>query len=167
MRLFPAPWGNYLLEGFVETTPPDMVSLIPSTLGWQIVYLLLAIFACKKLYGKYIEYKRNAYRRNALKVLNGFKAKDLPLDVQRKLPALLRTTALFAYNREEISQITGKEWEIWLDQQCESCLFSTTFSGMLHALSFAPTINFTQQQTQGLIEQMIIWVESHRRVDHA
>ena len=33
MRAFPAPWGNYLLEEFVETRAPDSVSFWPQTLA--------------------------------------------------------------------------------------------------------------------------------------
>ena len=37
---FEKPWGNYLLEGIVETIAPQNISFWPQTLAWQFIFIV-------------------------------------------------------------------------------------------------------------------------------
>ncbi len=167
MSLFPKPWGNYLIDGIVETTPPDMVSLWPQTIGWQLVFIAIIGLIGKKVYDQYMQYKRNAYRRDAIKLLNQLTENADNDHLLKKLPALLRTTALYAFDRQQVSNLTASKWEHWLDKQCPESQFSTEYRGILQQLAFAPGIEMNASQRRQFIAHTLHWVTHHRREDNA
>ena len=167
MSEFPAPWGNYLVEGLVPTTLPELVNVWPQTLGWKIVALILLLYAVKKSYTAWRTYQRNAYRREALAWLGNLPAYSNLQEqgIYRQLPALLRKTAQQAFGREEVSQLSNERWERWLDQQCEKTVFSQQCAKQLQVLAYAPEPQFDPQQIQTLLNQISLWIQFHRRPD--
>lgn len=165
MSTFQSSWGNTLLKEFVETTAPVDISWWPQTLGWQLILVCFGVYAIKKIYTLWQNYKINAYRREALAWL-----KDLPTfydleqqAVYRQLPALLRKTALLAFNRNQVCHLQGDEWDAWLDEHCEKTAFTTHCARQLHLLSFAPAPQINGQQIQDLINEVSLWIKFHRR----
>lgn len=187
MSLFAEPWGNYLLKDIVETSLPEAVSWWPSTIGWQFVLLLMLAFVMKKVYLAIKHYQSNAYRRDALvclaQILNANEAANkaaneptskginepaTATDTQennrnyRKLPALLRATALHAFTRSEISLLNGKAWEAWLDKQCDDSNFADKCSGILDKLAYQPSFSLSDNQLAQLSTEIAVWLKSHR-----
>lgn len=167
MSIFQETWGNYLLKEFIETSAPPLISWWPQTLGWKLVPVFFLFFALKKAYLLWQEYKRNAYRREALTWLN-----DLPSfhnleqqAVYRQLPALLRKTALTAFKRSQICHLQGSDWDAWLDKQCEKTAFTTRCAKQLHRLSFSPSPQLSPEQMHALINEISLWIKFHRRLD--
>ncbi|WP_114327348.1 DUF4381 domain-containing protein [Candidatus Colwellia aromaticivorans] len=166
---FDKPWGNYLLEKIVETQTPEFISWFPQTIGWKILAVFILFFISYKgykIYKIYKIYQSNAYRREALSWLAHCQKTD-DINLYKQLPALLRKTALSAFKRSEVSQLTGSCWEHWLDQQCQKTSFVSSCPTLLHQLAFKP-INantLTKKQNQILITQVTLWVKYHRRLD--
>lgn len=164
MRPFPEPWGNYLINGISETAAPNNISWWPTTIGWKILLLVLMIALLRLVYRRYQSYQRNAYRRDALAWLqqlpeyNG----NQPDPIYRQLPALLRKTALTAFDRTAISQLSRQQWEVWLDQHCPGCLFVDNCPDLLHQLAYAPEIAISQSQMQTLVTEVGRWIRHHR-----
>lgn len=139
---FDKPWGNYLLEGIVETAAPQNISFWPQTVAWQLIFLLLFLYSLKKIYQHWKRYQNNAYRREALTWLANCSLTNEE-DI-RQLPTLLRKTALLANDisrqyqskplgfdtatnrRYEITKLTGISWAQWLDKHCPKSRFSQT-----------------------------------------
>lgn len=161
---FAKPWGNYLLEKLVETQAPEAISWLPQTLGWKLLAGIALLLLIIKSYQLYQGYQRNAYRREALAWLKRCQQTD-SLDLYMQLPSLLRETALSAYKRTEITQLTGSQWEHWLDQQCQQTSFSTSCPNILHQLSYMPinSHDVHTEQYQVLLEQIRLWIKHHRR----
>jgi hypothetical protein len=127
--------------------------------------LLIALF--NKIILAIRLYQSNAYRREALKWL-----KELPdaTNVQqqpvfRKLPTLLRKVALTGFGTNTVVPLSLKEWEVWLDQQCDKTSFSGSFSSYLQQLSYSPTPTLTPNQMALLTEQVSLWISFHRRLN--
>mgnify|MGYP000644993768 CR=1 FL=1 len=161
---FAKPWGNYLLEKLVETQAPESISWLPQTLGWKLLAGIALLLLIRKSYRLYQDYQRNTYRREALAWLKQCQQTD-GFDLYMQLPSLLRKTALNAYKRTEITQLTGIQWEQWLDRQCQQTSFSTSCPNVLHQLSYKP-INLEDVHTdqyQVLLEQIRLWIKHHRR----
>ena len=160
---FAKPWGNYLLEKLVETQAPESISWLPQTLGWKLLAAVALLLLFRKSYHTYKNYQRNAYRREALAWLEQCQQTN-NIDLYKQLPSLLRKTALSAYNRTEITQLTGSQWEHWLDQQCQQSSFSTSCPNVLQKLSYMPINSVTAQtaQYQVLLVQITLWVKHHR-----
>jgi len=160
---FAKPWGNYLLEKLVETQAPESISWLPQTLGWKVLAGIALMLLIRKSYQTYRNYQRNAYRREALAWLEHCRQTD-KIELYKQLPALLRKAALNAYKRTEISQLSGGQWEHWLDQQCQQTSFVTSCPSALNQLAYMPINSATAktEQYQVLLVQITLWVRHHR-----
>lgn len=92
--------------------PPD-VSWWPLAPGWIILLSLAASATCYYVYRGIQNWKRNAYRREALKQLA---AADSPAAIAE----ILRRTALAVSTREEIAALQGEQWVEWLARGIDS-----------------------------------------------
>lgn len=169
MSLFPEPWGNGMLQGLVETTAPTAISWWPQTLGWKILFGFLAVFLLLKTYSAWCTYKKNSYRREALKWLGQLSNSSLEYSekkaLYRQLPALLRKTAIIAYGRECVVPLSGGGWEQWLDGQCKQTNISKDYPKLLSQLAFSPVISIEEKKLQELLNQVSLWVKYHRGQD--
>lgn len=162
---FNSYWGNYLLKELVETNSPNDVSWWPQTQGWQIVLALIALFLFTKIYQSYKKYQTNAYRRNAIKWLSNL-PNFIDIDKQpiyRQMPALLRQTAIKAFNRRQVCQLQKQQWEQWLDSHCEYTAFSENHRHLLHQLAYSPRPNISSAQMHLLTAEIALWIKFHRR----
>jgi len=182
---FEKPWGNYLLDNMVETTPPESISFVPQTIAWQLIFLLLILFTINKCYRRWKSYQDNAYRREALAWLAQCSLTNEE-DV-RQLPALLRKTALLAngvtknnnttesshlaiMRRNKITQLSGNAWLTWLDEHCPKTQFSnegTDLSSekLLTQLAYMPKLELFDEKfcsaLNQLSQQIEIWIKYH------
>ena len=182
---FEKPWGNYLLEKIVETTAPETISYFPQTIAWQIICIVLIIFILNKGYQSWKTYQANAYRREALFWLSQCSLSNEE-DV-RQLPALLRKTALLACQvnnnnhstqsgelviicRDEITQLSGNAWAIWLDEHCTKTKFSHQTAALsseqlLKNLAYIAHIDLLDDKFNKalklLSQQITLWIKYH------
>jgi len=165
MKPFSEPWGNYLLNGLVETEAPSNISWWPETVGWKILFVIFIVFIVRKAYLIWQEYKRNAYRREALlwlQQLPDYNAASIA-SIYRQLPALLRKTALSAFDRTEINLLSKQSWEAWLDQQSDKSHFVDNCPSLLHSLAYDPQCQINQEQMSCLLSEITLWIKDHRR----
>jgi len=165
MKPFSEPWGNYLLNGLVETEAPSNISWWPETVGWKILFVIFIVFIVRKAYLIWQEYKRNAYRREALlwlQQLPDYNAASIA-SIYRQLPALLRKTALSAFDRTEINLLSKQSWEAWLDQQSDKSHFVDNCPTLLHRLAYDPQCQINPEQMNRLLLEITLWVKYHRR----
>lgn len=167
MNFFQQGWGNALLKEFIEVGSPALTSWWPQTLGWKIVLAILLLLVIKKSYLRWQAYKHNTYRREALAWLNNLPTLyDLEQQtIFRQLPALLRKTAITAFNREQICKLQANEWDAWLDKHCQQTSFTTRFAKQLHILAFSPTPQLSHEQMHALINEVSLWIKFHRRLN--
>jgi len=192
---FEKPWGNYLLEGIVETIAPQNISFWPQTIAWQLIFIVLTIVIIKKIYRTWQEYQANAYRREALAWLGQCSLANE--DDIRQLPALLRKTALLANEvnrhdknslegssnarkrRQDITGLTGKSWAAWLDSHCTRSDFSKSTQSascaslsneaLLTQLAYIPKLDLNDSEFNSalkkLCQQITLWVQHHQLLD--
>ena len=192
---FEKPWGNYLLEGIVETIAPQNISFWPQTIAWQLIFIVLTIVIIKKVYRTWQEYQANAYRREALAWLAQCSLANE--DDIRQLPALLRKTALLANEvnrhdknslegssnarkrRQDITGLTGKSWAAWLDSHCTRSDFSKSTQSascaslsneaLLTQLAYIPKLDLNDSEFNSalkkLCQQITLWVQHHQLLD--
>ncbi|MGL1957177.1 MAG: DUF4381 domain-containing protein [Colwellia sp.] len=164
MSQFEAPWGNYILKDIVETSAPAPISWWPQTIAWQVLLIALLCALFLKGYRHYKKYLANAYRRDALVWLNElpiYQANE-PAPIFRQLPALLKKTAITAFDRTQVSQLSDQRWELWLDAQCQDSQFSKRCSSLLHKLSYQRDHQISAQQMQVLQKTILHWIKFHR-----
>ena len=72
-------FGNYLLHGIDEVIVPESISLIPQTIGWKIVGVLLIAYILWRSFLAWRLWQKNWYRREGLQVLAKIKTSLLNL----------------------------------------------------------------------------------------
>jgi len=168
-------FGNYLIHGIDEIILPADISWWPSTIGWKIVALLLCIFASYRLFKFGQSWWKNRYRREAIAQINELQLSELKLSTQQqasdsglltvieKLPFYLKTTALQAYPRDQVAQLSGTAWIDFLNEKTGSEHFNSNVSEQLLIISYRPKEQWqlTEEQCLNLINLTKLWVKYH------
>ena len=110
--IFGPGWGNYAIDGIVETTMPNTVSLLPQTPGWALLLLVVLVTSVHRLWLRRQRWLQNRYRREALTQLAELKArfKQGEQSVLRDLAPLLRATAIAATDDRSLAPLRGEAW---------------------------------------------------------
>ena len=158
-------FGNYLIHGINEIILPSDISWWPSTIGWKILALLLFIFVSYRLFKFALAWWSNRYRREAIKqisTLQNVSANDLT-NVIEQLPFYLKTTALQAYPRDQVAQLSGAAWIDFLNVKAGSEYFNPNVSEQLLTISYRPKEQWqlTEEQCLNLINLTKLWIKRH------
>ncbi len=158
-------FGNYLIHGINEIILPADISWWPSTIGWKIVALLIFIFASYRLFKFSLSWWKNRYRREAIRQIN--EQQQVPdsglLTVVKQLPFYLKTTALQAYPRDQVAQLSGTPWIDFLNMKIGSEHFNKQVSDQLLTISYRPQEQWqlTEEQCLNLINLTKLWIKRH------
>ncbi|SMF39365.1 F0F1-type ATP synthase, subunit b [Alteromonadaceae bacterium Bs31] len=164
IELFGPGWGNYSIRGILEISLPKDVSMLPQTLGWKLIAVLLIIWFFYTLAKKIRRYWRNRYRRVALANLERIKQQYISgeLEAAREVARLIKATALHSFPREEVASLNGRQWEMFLDQCYEGPEFSRSEAGFLNCCAYAPTCELKDAIGPEHWQQLALWIKSHR-----
>ncbi|KQV41744.1 MULTISPECIES: DUF4381 domain-containing protein [unclassified Rhizobium] len=112
------PLTKVALESLKDIAVPKPVSWLPQTWGWALIAVLLIAVVGAILVRSILMYHANAYRREALTLLDAIeeRLKD-PAQHDRALRDLaevLKRTALGAWGRAEVATLSGAAWVSFL-----------------------------------------------------
>lgn len=113
------PMTKMALRSLHDIVVPPPVSLMPQTWGWALLAAVLVAVLLALLLRSYLRYRRNAYRREALREIGRIdtRMRD-PLKrngAVRELAELVKRTALAAWPRSKIAALTGGDWVRFVD----------------------------------------------------
>ena len=107
---------------------PEAIGWWPLAPGWWFLIALALGGMGYLLYRGYQEWRRNAYRRIALKELarirNDYRKGVDAVTLATELSELLRRTMLAYAPRAEVAGLTGDAWLTWLDEGLDDKPFS-------------------------------------------
>jgi hypothetical protein len=153
--VFEDGFGNKELEGLREIRLPEPVSYAPQTIGWWIVFALLLLIALYVAFRLWRRWRRNAYRRRALAHLAAMERDGAPA----LLPRLLKRTALDAWPREEVANLSGDAWLAFLDRVYGGVGFTSGPGRVLPALAYGePRVD----DAPALFSLARTWIRTHR-----
>ncbi|KAA0694408.1 DUF4381 domain-containing protein [Neorhizobium sp. P12A] len=113
------PITEIALRSMKDVAVPPPVSWMPQTWGCALLAVLLALALAIWLALALRRYRRNAYRREALRLLEDIGVKLHQSESRgtalHQLGELLKRTALAAWPRERIAQASGQNWVHFLD----------------------------------------------------
>ncbi len=164
-KQFADTFGNYILHGIEEVHLPETVSWWPQTIGWKVLGLLLLIAVAYWLSVQAKKWWRNRYRRDALSRLASLEQRANGWQqVVRQLPFLLKATALQAYPRCDVAQLSGSLWLQFLDAQYEGPAFHEGSGQILLLVAYQPESQWhiKKHDAQSLIEMSRLWIREHR-----
>ncbi|MCO6358687.1 DUF4381 domain-containing protein [Roseivirga pacifica] len=142
--------------GQLQEPPP--VSFTFEATGWHAlawVLLVLAIVAAALFYRNY---KRNAYRRNALEELR--KVSDGAHPFPHAL-VVLKSVAIQVFSREKVGALHGEEWCAFLEKTANGVSF-LAFSNEIRALVYKDEVP-SQEVQSAILSNAKMWVKSHAR----
>ncbi|WP_417444416.1 DUF4381 domain-containing protein [Joostella sp.] len=95
---------------------PDPIPFTFETVGWKILAVIVVLVLCISAYFMIRNYRRNAYRRealNKLKVVNSI----------GETLAILKIVAIRTFGRDEVGSLYGKSWLEFLDRTGKGVAF--------------------------------------------
>ncbi len=160
-------FGNTLIRGIAEIQYPAPVPWTPSAPGWILLWGILLLAGVWMLTRLFSRWKQNAYRRQALRLLEKVKQRSFPGDKTAlcALPRLLKNTALKAYPRSRVASLSGEEWIAFLESRCPDPGFRSHAGRHLTAISYEDpeTWSFTQEQAAQVFSLVNRWIRTHRQ----
>ncbi|MET0599635.1 MAG: DUF4381 domain-containing protein [Mesorhizobium sp.] len=106
------------LQQLADIALPPPVSLLPHTIAWAVVAILLAAVAGWCLWRWERHYAANRYRREALAELSKIEARHAAPggsgEAIAEVAALVKRTALAAWPRPDVAALSGAEWVAFL-----------------------------------------------------
>lgn len=160
------------LDRLHDIVPPDPVSWWPPAPGWIVVLVFAVMVGIGFLMRWFLQWQRNAYRREALEMLSEI---ELRLDdacdwrgVLAEINALMKRTSLTVWPREQVASLSGEEWLAFLDQSASMAEFSSGAGTELGAGSFSvDSGSVDKERSAALIQTCRRWVLRHYREDVA
>lgn len=142
------------LHDFYQPPPP---SWTPQTVGWYVLFGLLCLLAVWIAWRIFARWKRNRYRREALRELQH-------ADISA-IPVLLKRTALAAWPRERVASLSGEPWLQFLDQTGGAGTLARSAGNRAGAdlldLDYRGTTP-TPEQEKSIRQTAADWIRSHR-----
>lgn len=166
-----APAGSSAeLQGLRELPLPAPVSYAPQTIGWLFVAIVLLGAVLLMSWAARRRYRRERYRRHALKELAGIEAglASVHADPMQRaamlaaIPRLLKRTSLEVAPREQVASLTGDAWLDFLRHTRGR--FDERTGPLLTLASYAPpqqVASVSPDDAAALIRHARDWIEHH------
>jgi hypothetical protein len=156
------------LENLHEIILPDAVSWMPQTIGWYVALGVILLVAGWWVYGMIRRFRNNRYRRLALEELAVIE-RELQLPEKRanalsEIPVLLKWTALSAFPRSQVAELSGEQWLAFLDKSMGGKSFTEGEGRLLPELAYAPVQRIAQlpdEQITNLLQLIRRWIKIH------
>jgi hypothetical protein len=135
---------------------PSPVPWTPQTIGWYVVFgivaLLLLWFAVREVR----RWMRNRYRREALR--------ELSSTSPEQLSALLKRTALAAWPREQVASLSGDRWLSFLVESSAIHSFQESPGNRIEVAALAAA-SLSAEEQHHLKDLAAQWIRRHRVQD--
>ena len=156
------------LDNLHDIISPTPLAFWPPAPGWYVVAFVTAVAAVWFTVTWYLRWIENRYRREALEELNQIKNSTADASAQgevlRKLPELVKRTALAAYSRETVASLTGLKWLAFLDKTLSTTEFSNGPGQLLIQISYQSNEtlgDLSSTEINTLLTLMRKWIKHH------
>jgi Domain of unknown function (DUF4381) len=155
-----------LPPGMHDVVDPQPVSMLPETIGWWLLLVLILGVGAWWGWQTWRRYEAQAYRRAALAELEWLAPAVRHRDPAAlgELAALLKRVALHLRPRTEVAALTGEPWLRWLDSRYAGSGFSAGPGRLLLELPYRPPAVFEElpaPELAKLLELVHGWMETH------
>jgi hypothetical protein len=148
------------LSGLHDIVAPPPAPWWPPAAGWEVFGLLFFIGGGLLVTALGLNWRRNAYRRAALRELGELEQTGARNPAaMTDLAELLKRVALAAYGREEVASLTGADWLQFLDRSATTTAFSVGPGKVLGDVYRGRPGTPSPE----LYEAVRSWIQHHRR----
>ncbi|WP_281646202.1 DUF4381 domain-containing protein [Parendozoicomonas sp. Alg238-R29] len=155
--------GTNPLDSLEPNILPDPIGFWPPAIGWWVLALLIVLVITGTGIAFWRWYKRNAYRREALKKLDaiqqGFEHHQDQLKLVKQYNHLLKAVALSAFPREQVAALNSAAWLKFLDKNLKQ---STTFrkgAGKALGQVYSTAVSVDSEKLHNSVK---LWVRKHK-----
>ena len=167
--MFDNNFGNPKIQGIKEIVLPESVSYMPQIVGWWILFGIVGLLLAWWIYRYYSRWRRNRYRREALIELAVIE-QLLDQEPQRAsvlaaISALIKRTAIEAFGRNNVAELSGHLWLEFLDRTGSTNSFSQGPGRLLPEFSYAKqeTLNeMTKEKIDQVLVLVKVWIKQHK-----
>jgi hypothetical protein len=157
------------LDNLKDIVLPPAVPWLPPAVGWRVVAVALAAGALVLLFRALARWRRNAYRREALRALDAVEARvragESPAAAAAEISALLKRAALAAFPRSAVADLTGDGWMDFLDRTGRMKDFSGGGAKDLWPLACGASL--PSSDMSGVVDAARRWLRRHRVAEPA
>jgi hypothetical protein len=155
------------LQNLNDIVLPATTGWWPLASGWYVLAGLILIFLAWLGYKAVRDWRANRYRRSALNELQMLSEsiknpanRDASL---RKIPVLLKRTALSAYPRSEVAILTGKDWFQFLNSTINKPSFTESTFNTLNQISYTTgdLSDIKGEAANTLVDACSHWLKHH------
>lgn len=158
-------FGNARVTGLKEVTLPDPVSMMPGTVGWWILAGVLSVWLIYFGYRGFRHWQASRYRGVALAGLADIERlwgqgdpNGLPC-----IPVLLKRTAMQAFGRKGIAELTGDAWLSFLDRTGRTTDFTQGPARVIATLAYQKTDACSDEQAMAVMLATRQWIKGHKK----
>ena len=141
---------------------PDAVQFSFETPGWYLLGIFILLVAAFLFFKWLKRYRKNAYRREAIKTIARIEQHSLNQNEANQLNdilVLLKLVAIEAFGRQQVAQLYGDEWLEFLESKGKNTPFTDYRQHIANTL-YEP-ISLDLKETKALIELSKQWINTH------
>ena len=151
-------FGGEQMWGLKELPYPDAIPFWPQTAGWLVVAALAVALLGLLAWRLRRRWLREAYRREALSSIAAMEAEP---GLAKRLPFVLRRSALAAYDRRLVASLRGTDWVHWLNETAAREVFEPDAADMLDRLAYG-NADIPAREIAPLLAASREWLRRHR-----
>ena len=141
---------------------PDTIAFNFDAPGWTVVGISLLLLALLIVIHTLINYRKNKYRRLAIKNLVEIEAKEV-YTLQQKAIAInttIKQVTILIYNRDQVAYLDGMRWYIFLNKQVKKPAFSEDLFSVIQEGLYNKSVLETDHINL-FINQSKYWIKKH------
>ena len=141
---------------------PEPVHFSFATPGWYLLGGLILLLIAFLFFRWLKHYRENAYRREALKnlaIIEDKLNKQLDVLYLNDVLVLLKVVAIKAFGRQQVAQLYGNDWLVFLESKGEN----TPFTQYEHSVfnSLYETVGVDINELKKILELSKTWIKTH------
>lgn len=147
--------------------PEEPVYALPT--GWLVVIAAGVVLVLAVLVVMFRNYRRNAYRRNAIKTIQSMgqltETQDFAL-LAIRTNQIVKMVAMQSFGRKRVAALTGASWFELLSNTASSVVFAESSEQIIRGeLYRSKTFNSDMQMSdiEAFILNMVGWIKTHDR----
>lgn len=141
---------------------PESIGYSFNTPGWYIVLGALLLTVLVIGFMRYRKYKKNAYRREALKDVEAI-LQQKGNNIVYEINALLKIIALRLFGRKEVASLNGLAWFQFLNATMNSeNIISEMEVEKLTSVLYNPDEKLDNNSINKLADFAVLWIKNHR-----
>ncbi|WP_139685198.1 DUF4381 family protein [Vibrio tasmaniensis] len=150
--------GAFLFKNMAAVKEPEALSILPLATGWQLLAVALLVYLICRVWRVIIRYRRNRYRRAALKDLKMF----IPIYPESaELFSLMKSVSVVV--ESSTASLQGDDFLQWLDDYLpnDEMKFDDEIGQLWQQSCFDPKCHLTNKQWGDLCHRCECWLRHH------